>query len=238
MQYRLIILLFLISANSVFAQKQTVKNLPGYDSKKLHFGFTIGLNSFDFNVFKSDIFFDTSQINLIYAIENNRSMGFHLGPISNLRLGEYFDLRLLINLSFGQRDLAYKLPSVEESGTYNTYTMKIASTYLEFPLLLKYKAARLNNFRPYLLTGINPKFDLASRKKPKESEMPKIQLNMFDPHYEVGFGIDWYLFYFKFSTEIKFSSGFMNMLVPDGTQYSRSIDKLSSKAFLVSFHFE
>ncbi|NJO91816.1 MAG: PorT family protein [Chloroflexia bacterium] len=163
-----------------------------------------------------------------------------LGPVSNLRLGEYWDLRFLINLSFGQRNLNYLI--VEDTTVANPvltkHKMKIASTYLEFPLLLKYKAMRINNYRPYLIAGINPKVDLAAQKKIKQEEMPKIRLNNLDVAWEVGAGIDFYLPYFKFSTELKYSGGIRNMVVPDGTQFTSAIKKMNSNIWTISLHFE
>lgn len=239
MKIKIIIILTLISI-SLFSQERRQQNLPDYENKILHFGFTIGTNIMNFGVTKADNFFSETEFNQIYSIESQSIPGFHLGPISNLHLGEYFDLRLLINLSFGQRNLKYLMVSDTASSnpTLTTHTMKIASTYMEFPLLLKYKAMRLNNFRPYLIAGINPKIDLAAQKKIKEDEMPKIRLSRYDLAWEIGFGIDLYLPYFKFSPEIKYSCGLKNMVVGDNTQFTSSIKRLDSNIWMISFHFE
>ena len=241
MKISLSILFFIISFTTLAQYKQQQqKNLPDYDYKRLHFGFTVGTNIMDFGIVKADNFFSTSEFSQVYAIENQPNVGFILGPVSNLRLGEYFDLRLLINLSFGQRNLNYLL--IEDTTAANPvltkHTMQIPSTYLEFPLLLKYKAMRINNYRPYLIAGVNPKVDLAARKKIKQEEMPKIRLKNLDVAWEVGAGIDFYLPYFKFSTELKYSGGIMNIVVPDGTQYSGAIKKMNSNIWTISLHFE
>jgi len=238
----IITLILFLATLSVSAQPlhQQQKNLPEYDQKWLHFGFTIGTNIMDFSIVKADNFFSETQFNQIYGIENRPNVGFHLGPISNLRLGEYFDLRLLINLSFGQRDLTYRMvaDTTAANPVLTTHTMKLASTYLEFPLLLKYKAMRINNYRPYLIAGVNPKIDLAAQKKIKEEEMPKIRLSQFDVAWEVGAGIDFYLPYFKLSTELKYSAGTRDMVVRDETQFTSSIKKMHSNIWMISLHFE
>lgn len=234
------ILFLLLFSFSISAQERHIQNLPDYEYKWLHFGFTVGTNVMNFGISKADNFFDENTINQIYSIECQPNAGFHLGPVSNVHLGEYFDLRLLINLSFGQRNLTYL--TVDDTASQNpsltSHTMKLASTYLEFPLLLKYKAMRLNNYKPYLIAGINPKIDLAAQKKIKEEEMPKIRLNNSDLSWEIGFGIDFYLPYFKFSPEIKFSSGLRDMVVRDNTQFTSSIKKMNSTIWMLSFHFE
>lgn len=237
---KFITFLLLFCSFTIYSQKQQVQNLPQLDRKKLHFGFTVGTNIMDFTIDKADNFFNENEINQIYAIENEPNVGFHLGPISNLRINDYFHLRLLIDLSFGQRNLTYW--HVEDTTAANPklskHAMKLSSTYIEFPLLLKYKAMRLNNVSPYLLTGINPKIDLAAQKKINESEMPKIRLNRFDVAYELGFGIDFYLPYFRLSTELKYSVGMLNAIVPDGTQYTDAIKRMNSRMWMISFHFE
>jgi len=234
------LIIFLLGSISIYAQRSLPKNLPNYDRKRVHFGFTIGVNSMDFNIQKADYFLDNAANNNIYAIENQPKLGFHIGPISNLRLNEYLDLRFLINLSFGQRDLTYWV--AQDTTTANiqlsAHTMKIASTFIEFPLLLKYKAKRLNNFSPYLVTGFNPKLDMAARKKINPEEMPKIKLSNIDVYYELGFGLDFYLTYFKLSTELKYSQGMMDILVRDDTEYTSTIKKMNSRMIMFSLHFE
>jgi len=232
--------LLLFCALSLFAQKQRQQNLPLLDKKILHFGFTVGTNVMDFTIDKADNFFSVTELNQVYAIENQSNVGFHLGPVANLRLNDYFHLRLLIDLSFGQRDLSYLLveDTTTTTPTLKKHTMKLSSTYIEFPFMLKYKAMRLNNISPYLLAGINPKIDLAAQKKIKEEEMPKIKLNRFDVAYELGWGIDFYLPYFRLSTELKYSVGLINAAVPDGTQYTDAIKKMNSRMWMISFHFE
>ncbi len=216
------------------------KNLPNFDYKIIHFGFSIGLNSMDFSIVKAEDFLNTTNFNKVYSIENDRVLGFSLGPVIDFHLGNYFDFRTLIILSFGQRNLQYRY-LVDNNATpmaLKLHTMKISSTYMEFPLLLKYKALRLNNFQPYIIAGINPKIDLAAQKKIKDSERPKIRLNNFDISGELGAGLDFYLPYFKFSIEMKYSIGTRNMVIYDDTQYTKSIDKMNSNIWMLSFHFE
>ena len=66
---RIFLILLLLGSITVSAQRVIPQNLPNYDRKKLHFGFTIGLNSMDFTIQKSDDFFNNTVNNNIYAIE-------------------------------------------------------------------------------------------------------------------------------------------------------------------------
>lgn len=234
------VVLLLIVPFEILAQREIPKNLKDYDKQWLHFGFSVGLNTSDFRIRNSDDFFNTNQINQIYAIESLQSPGFQLGPVSNLRLGKYFDLRLLVYLTFSQRNLQYYIIKDTAGGNYeyDTHEMKISSTFLEFPLQLKYRSVRINNYRPYLTVGVNPKIDLSARKKIPENEMPKIRLKRENLYYEMGIGVDFYTAYFKFSPEIKYSVGLFDMLEPDATQYTGAVDYLKSNMLMISFHFE
>ena len=87
------------------AQKPIPMNLPKLDQQVAHFGYSLGLNTMDFNIRPSANFlpgFDT-----VMAVEVGRFVGFNINIISNLRIGEYFDLRFLPGLIFGQRNLEY-----------------------------------------------------------------------------------------------------------------------------------
>ena len=59
-----------------------------------------------------------------------------------------------------------------------------------------------------------------------------------DFYYEIGIGVDFYLPYFKFSTEIKYEVGTMNVLKPDKSQFTSAIERMNSKMIVLSFHFE
>lgn len=213
---------------SVFAQNTKVLNLPTYDYKQLHFGFSLGLNISDFRITRKYPVSDT-----IYVVETQREPGFNLGIVSNLRLGNNLDLRFIPALSFASRTLEYTVKNV------NSKVLKsVESTYLDFPFSLKYKSERLNNGRAYLLAGAKVTYDMGSQANVKKDNKDLIKLKAFDYHAEVGFGLDCYLEYFKFSPEIKVSYGLRNMLVKDNTIYSNSLEKLKSTVVLISFTFE
>jgi len=225
----ILLVLLILGVN---AQRKKVLNTPKYDLDPLHFGFTVGLNTMDFNIYNSKQinFYDT-----VYPVNAIRQTGFNLGIVSNLRLMRFLDLRFLPGISFGQRNLEYLVRG--NNGFYKK-TMKIESTFLEFPFQLKYKAKRVNNYRPYLIAGFNYRIDLAARDKVKEEERPMILLERHDIYYELGFGVDYYLPFFKFSTEIKYAVGLNNIINPDPTEYARAIERLVSNLVVISFHFE
>ncbi|MBN2682762.1 MAG: PorT family protein [Bacteroidales bacterium] len=230
---KFIAILFTSLVFAGFSQRTGALNLPKYDYNPLHFGFTLALNSMDFTIRNSGDFF---TLDSVYSIENKPHVGFNLNIVSDLRISENLTLRFLPGLDFGQRDMEYIIPYSDTS--LRRHVMKIESIFLDFPLEIKYRAQRISNYRPYLLTGVAYKFDLAAQKKVKEEEKPKNRLVRSDVYYEFGFGVDYYLPYFKFSTELKFAVGIFDILKRENSQFTKAIERMNSKMIVLSFHFE
>lgn len=236
MRKTFIIILFSIVGFSSSAQKEIILNYQEVDYKKIHFGFTVGFNTMDFKFTPTMNTFGTDSAILIPEI-NKLVPGFHVAVVSSLKLNDYFDLRFLPGISLGQRNILFydKNNEVESE-------MKIESTFIDLPFIIKYKATRINNIRPYLIGGLNIRRDMARNKEFNEDEGIYIKLNPLDIYYEIGFGFDFYLAYFKLSTEIKYSVGTFNVVSSDASEdfprYANAIEKLNSRMFMVSFHFE
>lgn len=233
----LIFLLILVVAGGVSAQKKKPWCKPFYDAEPYHFGFAFSLGKTSFCVSHSDEF---NTLDTVYSVEYSRGALFGASMVFNLKISDNWDLRTLPGLAFTQRTLTYLLNDdlVPSDGALRSHDMKIESTFLQFPTLMKYRSTRESNYRPYIYMGINPAFDLAARKKVKADELPKIRLNKFDVYAEIGIGLDNYLKYFKYSTEIKFSFGLMDMVKQDGTEYTRAFSRLGSKMVTLVLCFE
>ena len=232
-----LLLVVIIFPLFTFAQKSRAWNKPLYDVYPYHFGFAFSAGILDFSVSHSNFFVNQDTIR---SVEGKTGPVFGASMVSNLRLSPHWDLRLIPGLYFGQRNLEYILMDEDEFGEDYSYihTMKIESTLLQFPLLLKYRAIRQNNYRPYVVFGTNYAIDFDEKKKIKEEEQPKIKLNKHDVYVEVGFGVDYYLPDFKLSTEIRFSYGLLNMVNYEGTQYTSIFDRLGSKMVTLLVYFE
>ena len=225
------ILIFVLVAQNSWAQRHTVPlNLPNYDRKPLHFGFLLGINSMDFKITPKAIQADT-----LFILKSQDQKGFNLGIVSNFRLGRNTDLRFLPTLSFAERDINY---TIEIDGELEEIKKDIESTFIEFPVNFKFKSNRYNNGRAYVLTGLKYNIDLASQKDIDDEGQELIKLKKSDLMYEVGFGIDFYLEYFKFSPELKATFGLVDMLVNDESIYSSSIKKMLTRGFTVTLTFE
>ena len=215
-----------------YGQRIKVRNLEKYDKQWIHFGFLLGFNNTDFRVTRSDNFYKSDSV---LVLEADGKAGFNLGIITNLHLGNNFDLRFVPDLAFSQRDLIYKM--TRKIGASDVVVKKVESTFLEFPIDLKFKSNRVNNYRFYVTAGFKYMIDMVSQAK-VENKDDLVKLNRNDFGYSIGLGMDLYLPLFKFAPEIKMFQGIPNVLATDPKVYSTSISALKSRIFTVSFTFE
>jgi hypothetical protein len=227
-----LLLLWLIPYQS-FSQKIRVNNLEKYDKQKIHFGFLLGINNTDFKVERASNFYNLDSV---LVVNPKKRGGFNLGIISDLKINENLNLRFVPDLAFSQRDLEYFVQY--KNNKSETVLKKVESTFLNFPLELKYKSNRVGNYRFYVMGGFRYAIDMVSQAKVETQDEVLVKLKKYDYGYEIGFGIDCYLELFKFAPEIKMFQGIPNVLAPDNAQYTTSLSSLKSKIFALSFTFE
>ena len=232
LKYIILLIIILTSLSTTAQEIKRPQNLVRYDFKRIHFGFTLGINQLNFNIKKDASILENDTLASILPISQN---GFNLGIVSNLRIGRYTDLRFIPTLVFGERHLNY---SFNNNGIYTQKIKKIESTMIDFPIHLKYKSARYNNFRAYVLLGVKYSLDIASKEAIDDEGQEMVKLKKNDIMGEIGFGIDFYLEYFKFSPQIKLTHGIINLLAKDDTIYTSSINKLTTNGWMLSFTFE
>ena len=225
-RFSLFLSLFFLST-SIYSQRNNTKisNLQNFDQKKIHFGYYIGLNNYNYKLDYLNNPNSDERINI------KNSFGFNVGLIGDLKLRKNLNLRFEPGLKTNKLNVLY--PNDEER--------EIKSTYIQLPLLLKYSAKRYNNIRPYVLGGLSTSFNLSSNQdnpQDNESNVFRVKTNTF--YYELGFGIDFYLQYFKFSPSIRGVFSLKNELIPDNTStsiYTGNIDKMSARAIFINFSF-
>ncbi|GHT32621.1 hypothetical protein FACS189434_04800 [Bacteroidia bacterium] len=235
MKNRLFLSAFLFAAAfSAFSQHTQVQNQLLSDTKWLHFGFVLGMNYQDFEVKHTNALDDDG--NQYYMEVPTYRPGFTVGVISDLKLLECLDLRFVPTLNFGDRSLIFVNQNADEAPK----SQILKSTVLNFPLYIKYRAERHNNYRPYLIVGSGITWDLAREK----GEL--ILLKPMDVTVEFGVGCDFYLPYFKLAPELKLCLGLLDMLERDRSdlyiiadqKYTRAISKLTSRMIVLTFNFE
>ena len=172
------------------AQKERVKNQPYADLKWFHLGFHVGIHTQDLLLTHSGV---TTDGETWFAEIPSYSPGFSVGVIGDMYLNPYFNLRLTPSIHFGDKKFTFR-----EQETGEEFTTNVRSSYLNFPLDIKYSALRLNNYRPYLIAGVYGSIDIGRKKG------NPILLKSKDFGLEFGLGCDIYLPYFKLCPELKF----------------------------------
>jgi len=239
----LIILVFAFSL-SLFGQQERPRNLTTFDLKRIHFGFTVGVNLMDVGITRN---YDAPDF--LYADLSQILPGFQVSIVSDLRLNKNWNLRFLPGISFGSREIAFyeydngvigDLADVRNAAN----PVPLGPSFLDFPLHFKYRALRVNNARPYVVGGLNFRYDMSAKKPGKyDSESDEyMKFRRGDLYLEFGFGIDSYLRYFKFAPEIKVGVGLMNMIDPQGRiehpEFANSISFARTYLVMLNFHFE
>ena len=226
----LIILFFFFNG---FSQKKGVKveNLQNFDNKKIHFGYFIGLNQYNFKI--------DYKTNPNYTTQVEEELGLNIGLIGDLKINEHLNLRFEPGLHTNKGALKFNERS--KFTQYSDTLRTIKSTYIHLPLLLKFSSKRIDNFRPYLIGGISTSFNLSSNQNsPEDNKNNVFRLKTNTLYYELGFGIDFYLRYFKFSPSIRGLFSLKNELVPDNdinSPWTGHIDKLNTRGVFINLTF-
>lgn len=225
----LIVIFALVSLHS-HAQfgKDPLINLENFDKQRVYWGYFLGFNFYDFK-----IDYKTPQP-VDIAIKN--TTGFNVGLVGVLRLHEYAELRFEPGLFYTQRDLEYPNFTTE-----NDRLRQVKSTYLHFPILLKFMSKRIGNVRPYLEGGLSATLNLSSNSKSEDDNLQRrFRVQPWTYNYELGFGIDLYFEYFKFSPSIRGVFGFSDELIRDNdpnSPWTSQIESLKTRAVLINFTF-
>ena len=241
------ICLILLLCLTTTAQTRTVQHKPYIDLRPLHFGILVGLNMQDIeleNAGPQTLTLDDGTIveQTILCDTDRWNSGFSVGVLADLRLSSHLNLRLTPTMHFGAKHLTFRnLTDLTNENRPTEVTQDMKNTYLSLPVDLKFSAQRWNNYRPYLMAGINPMLNLTSKNQ------EYIQLKHSDLLVEVGMGCDFYLPFFKLSPELKFCFSLQDAIdhahadeLKDANlrKYTNSVGRGSSKMVVLTFYFE
>lgn len=240
MKYKLTILLLLVPF-LVNAQKAKPRNLTIFDYQTFHFGYSVGINWMGLTAIPKDSSF---------SVTVQQFPGININLITNLRLGKYLDLRFNPGIQLSQRNITVrKLGITEDSiGQQSAVVIdslgpkKVESVMLDLPILLKYRAERVNNFAPFIIAGVNPRFDLTGGEIQNWKPVKRL-VRTFDIYPELGFGFDFYTPRVKVVTELKFAVGLLNVYKDPGTDpgyelYAAGVERFLSRMVILSVHIE
>ncbi len=235
---KLIVLFFLlIASQSSFAQlfnKEKIKNIENFDKQFLTWGYFLGLNSYDFN-------FDYNEDKKDILVET--SFGFSVGLIGDMRINEFFSIRLEPGLYVTKRNLIYDESYFEGLDFNNSDLLReVNSTYIHVPLLIKASTKRINNFKPFIVGGISTSLNLSSNEKnPDDNDNGEFRTKTNVFFYELGFGIDFYLYWFKFTPSIRGVFALNDELVRDedpNSPWTGNVASMKTRGVFINFTFQ
>jgi Outer membrane protein beta-barrel domain len=227
---------FLILVASLEAQSQLRDdiNLPDHDNKFYHLGIALIFNTSHFQV--------TPHPNLllsdsVLSISPENTGGFGLAGMHTFNISPHLEFRIVFpQLMFSYKNLTYS--TTFPSGEQTTATKKIESILLGFPVQVKFLSDRMENFRFYVLGGVNYQYDLSSNATARKAD-DLVKLNPYDFSIEAGIGFQFFFPVFILSPELKISNGIINVHHRDPNLiYSNTIDKLKSRMIVFSLIFE
>ncbi len=213
-------------SKSMFS-KNPIINQENFDKQKVHWGYYLGFNSYDFKF---------QYKNIAPDVLVKSAVGFNVGLVGNLRLNESFNLRFEPGLAFNQRNLSFP-------GFSNEFDAirEVKSTYIHFPLLLKFSAKRTGNIRPYLLGGVGTALNLSSNEKSLDDNANNVfRMKKWTNFYEIGIGTDLYFEYFKFSPSIRGIFSYNDELIRDkdpNSPWTSNIQSMQTRGVFVNFTF-
>lgn len=233
MRRSIVLLSALLLSTAIFAQTRKVQNRPYIDQRKFHYGFLAGIHTQDIKFINNGLSTEDGQT--WFADIPEYSPGFTVGVLGEFFLNEYLALRIIPSLYFGDKRVIFR-----ENTTGETTVQNIKSSFISIPVNLKFAAERLNNYRPYIMAGINPVYDLSVRKR------QPLLVKPFDCYIEVGLGCDFYLPFFKLIPELKFCFGLSNLVDKKRSdlndlnmmKYTHSVDKATARMIALTFYFE
>ena len=235
-----------LTTNS-YGQTRKIQNKPYIDLRPMHFGILVGLNMQDIefeNVGPQTITLEdgTTHEETIVCDADRWNSGFSVGVLADLRLSQHLNLRFSPTMHFGAKHLTFRnLTETDPEGRPIEVRQDMKNTYISLPFDLKFSAERWNNYRPYMVAGVNPTLNLTSKSQ------EYIQLKKADLFLEVGLGCDFYLPFFKFIPELKFCYSLRDALDHDHAgelqdanmrKYTNAVTRGVSKMVVLTFYFE
>jgi len=222
------------AASAQLFSKEKIKNNENVDKARLSYGYFLGFNSYDFN-------FDYYQNRKDIQVE--KKTGFSVGLIGNLRINDYIDVRLEPGLFISSRELTYDesyFAGVEFTDA--DLIREVKATYIHIPLLLKFSTKRINNIKPFVVGGISTALNLSSNQdNPDDNSAGEFRVKKNNLFYEIGFGIDFYMFFFKFTPSVRGVFAFNDELVRDAdpnSPWTSNIKSMKTRGLFINLTFQ
>ncbi|AEH00375.1 porin family protein [Lacinutrix sp. 5H-3-7-4] len=232
------LLTFLIVVQTGYAQlftKEKVKNNENLDKQTLSWGYYFGTNNLDYKFDYNDNLGD---------IHTQKTYGFNVGLVGDIRANDYINFRLEPGLVIASRNITYPenfFANYEEEINASDLLREVKSTYIYVPLIMRLSTQRFNNFKPFVTLGIATSINLSSNENnPEDNSNGEFRTTKNTFFYDIGFGIDFYLYWFKFTPSIRGVFAINDELIRDNdpnSPWTGNINSMKTRGVFINFTF-
>jgi len=226
----LIILILFLSFSKTLAQytDDIPRNRPFFDKKTVSWGYCFGMNFYDFK-----IDYDREYEHIIQETKP----GFQVGLVGNLNLNPNISLRTEPGVFFTNRKLIFRNLTTRKDSI-----REISSNYVQLPFSVKFNTIRFGNIRPYVTGGIIFAHNLNSwEDSNNDNSAGRFRMRTNIWMYEVGFGFEMYLYYFKFTPSIRGVFALQDELIRDNdpnSPWTNHIESMMTRGVYINLTFE
>lgn len=232
---------FMASAicNALAKPGDKLMNRPYADLKRWHLGFSVGMHFQDLKFTHNGLITPDGQ--QWVAEVPGYDPGFCVNVMADLRLHQYFNLRVSPGMYFGSKRVEMIDYNQTPGALSIRETQDVKSAYVVVPFDLKISGNRLGDTRPYVTGGVMAAFDVGKKKS------EPLMFNTADVFLTCGIGCDFYLPFFKLNPEIKFCFGLTDILKhkrpdlddnPEMMKMTESLSKVKQNMIVLTFYFE
>jgi len=230
LKYIIIILIFWLGIGLSYSQytDDIPKNRPYFDKKEVSWGYYFGMNFYDFK-----IDYDQQYEHIIQEAHP----GFQVGLVGNLNINPNLSLRTEPGVFFTNRKLIFRnLLTPKDS------IREITSNYVQLPVSVKLNTIRYGNIRPYITGGIIFAYNLNSwEDSNNDNAAGRFRMHSKVWMYEVGIGLEMYLYYFKFTPSIRGVFSLQDELIRDNdpnSPWTNHIESMMTRGLYINLTFE
>jgi hypothetical protein len=240
MNLRHSLFIFVISFCSVVplhGQIDKIENLKEGDSKRIRFGYYLGLNAIGAKMDYKPTFASSP-----FRISVKPKPSFDVGLLADYRVNEFLNIRFHPGVAFVEREIKFPFSEKDPRFTKPLIERIVKSNYVRFPVGIKLNTRRIRNARPFVMGSVSYNMNITSEETNSEDNTSGTFRMKRDVYaWELAIGTDIYFPYFKFTTSVHGFFAISDEFVPDensNSVYTRYIASMKSRGVFLRFTFE
>lgn len=218
--------------------KNQIENLNNLQWKRFSYGLQLGTNYFEFYRFNVRGFerkeVAQTEEKEIAETSNSTGVGFNVGVMAKYRLSEFIQFSFEPSLHFGREQELVSIEYGKEQDS-DSDTLFFIPSAISFPFLIELGIYRLNNLRPFFLTGLSLNKDISKTYEHKNELINPLHFKRKEVilNYEIGLGIDFLLYRFRVTPSVRWSVSSHN-IIKQNIDANAYVESGKNSVFLVN----